>query len=410
MTGESSFSLNNKKIEFTDDYSKMNQCSVIFLAVGTPSLNHGEANLSYLFQAAQDLSPHLQDQAIVIVKSTVPVGTTKKIHEHIKNYLSENKTTFIGMNPEFLREGNAIEDFLNPDRVIIGYPEESPQVFQTLKELYAPLDHPQYRNSNQPYFHQDHSKTTCLGMSLDSAEMTKYAANCLLATKISFMNELTALCEKTGAEIKKVQQGISLDHRIGPHFLNPGIGYGGSCFPKDLDALIHLAETQKIPLKIIQSAKEVNKNQRARAFQKLSEFFNHQLDGKVFSFLGVAFKPNTDDIREAPAIELGKMIACHGGQVRFYDPKAGDNFLHAMKDQDIKDPEGSFIPCQNVSECTKESDALILLTEWSEFHSLDLKYLLESMKGHLLFDTRYFYHHDQKNIESMGFHYLTMDS
>lgn len=358
------------RLHFSDNYSVISEVEVVFLAVGTPSGDDGSADLTYLESAARSLSEHLQDNSIVVIKSTVPVGTGKRIEELIRSLT--DKKFYLVNNPEFLKEGSAVEDFMRPDRVIIGASSE--YACQRMDHLYGPL----LRQGN-PIYH----------MSNLSAEMSKYAANCFLATKISFINEIAKLCDLTGADIEEVRRGISSDQRIGKHFLYPGPGYGGSCFPKDVKALIYTAAQHGMELEIINATEDVNNKQKTRMFDKMLDFYKGDLAGKCFSFWGVAFKANTDDVRESPAIYMAKALLEKGAKIRFYDPVASENFLKVMNEVDC-----DLSLLENVSdmyECLEGSDALVTVTEWREFRVPEFDQMKKRLKSPVIFDARNLY-------------------
>lgn len=383
--GLSELILRNKEQErlfFSADYSSVGKAQIIFLAVGTPSLPSGAANLDYLHQAAKAVARELSTGALVVVKSTVPVGTNEAIK---KVMMAETKTKFhLVSNPEFLKEGVAVADFMKPDRVVVGASDEF--AFKMMEELYAPL-----MLQGNPI----------IKMSVTSAELTKYAANCFLATKISFINEIARLCDASGADIEEVRKGMTSDKRIGNFFLYPGVGYGGSCFPKDVEALIHTAKELGSDLRIVKSAKEVNDSQKIYLFKKILSHFKGDLAGKVFAFWGVSFKPNTDDIREAPALVLAEVLVAQGAKVRFYDPVANNNFSKAMAKWG-----DSVQVAKEKYECVRGAHALVLVTEWTEFRAPDFKLLKEELKSEVIFDGRNLY--DMKKVLESGLTYYAI--
>ncbi len=355
--------IDSGRLHFASDYESVKDAQVVFLAVGTPSSETGEANLSYLFEATDTVAQKLQDDAIVVIKSTVPIGT----HELVKQRLAAHTDKFhVVNNPEFLKEGSAIDDFMKPDRVVIG--EKDPEAGEVMDELYAPL----VRQGN-PIYH----------MSNLSAEMTKYAANCFLATKISFINEIAKLCDITGADIEEVRKGIMSDRRIGHHFLYPGPGYGGSCFPKDVKALLSTAKKHDLDLKVVNATEEVNELQKLYMMEKLLKHFDGDISGKTFAFWGISFKPNTDDIREAPSLIMVEKMARAGANIRFYDPVAAKNFQEYMKEKEIEVESIS-----NKYDTLNEADGLVILTEWAEFRSPDFMEIKQRLKNPVIFDTR----------------------
>jgi UDPglucose 6-dehydrogenase len=354
------------RLHFSTEFDSVKDADCVFLAVGTPSDDDGRADLKYIIKATEMITPLLQDGAIVVVKSTVPVGTHLKIKEVVEANTSKN--VLIVNNPEFLKEGSAVEDFMRPDRVIIGHNNENAAT--AMEKLYAPL----VRQGNPIHM-----------MSNLSAEMSKYAANCFLATKISFINEIAKLCDLTGADINEVRKGISSDKRIGGHFLYPGPGYGGSCFPKDVKALIHTAKENDMELKIIKATEDVNDAQKMRMIEKMKAHFG-DLSGKSIAFWGVAFKANTDDVRESSAIYMAKALIEAGATVKFFDPVAGDNFLKVMTEY-LPSTEGISEVSDKYS-CLDGTDALMIVTEWREFSSPDYQEIKSRLKSPVIFDGR----------------------
>lgn len=300
--------IESERLQFSTSYESVCDARAVFLAVGTPSSDDGQADLKYLKAATISVAKEISDGAIIVIKSTVPVGT----HKMVKDLVAQNTTKRFSVvnNPEFLKEGTAVEDFMRPDRVVIGHVEK--EAADAMAELYAPL----VRQGNPIFM-----------MSNVSAEMTKYAANCFLATKISFINEIAKLCDLTGADVNEVRKGIASDQRIGKHFLYPGPGYGGSCFPKDVKALIHTAKEHGMELKIVQATEDVNDAQKLRVFEKIK---SHEvnLENKTFAFWGAAFKANTDDVRESSSIYMAKELVKAGAKVKIFDPVATKNFRH----------------------------------------------------------------------------------
>lgn len=356
--------IKSKRLHFSNNFDSVKTAQATFIAVGTPSDDEGRADLKYIYSALECIAPNLQEDGIVVIKSTVPVGTFQKVKDHLAKI---TKVKFhIVNNPEFLKEGAAIDDFMKPDRVVIG--TDNPFAAKAMEDLYEPL----VRQGNPIYM-----------MSNVSAEMTKYAANCFLATKISFINEIAKLCDLTDADIKEVRKGITSDRRIGPHFLYPGPGYGGSCFPKDVKALVSTAKDFGMNLKIVEAVEEVNKEQKHYIVEKIKKHFNGDLKGKTFALWGVAFKPNTDDIRETPAITITEDLNKAGAKVKFYDPIAAENFVNLSK--------AFKYDAENIAdkyECLNDCDALILVTEWAEFRSPDYNKMSQSLKNKIIFDAR----------------------
>jgi UDPglucose 6-dehydrogenase len=354
---------------------------IIFIAVGTPPDEDGSADLKYVLQVAKSVGTHMNGYLIVVTKSTVPVGTASKVKKAIKQALKDRQANIdfdVASNPEFLKEGAAVDDFLKPDRIVIGV--ESEKAKTLLRQLYDPFvlnGHP------------------LLFMDIPSAEMTKYAANAMLATKISFMNDIANLCELVGANVNEVRNGIGSDPRIGNKFIYPGIGYGGSCFPKDVKALIHTAEEYKYELRILKSVDAVNDDQKKVLFKKIQKHFNGDLKDKVFCMWGLSFKPKTDDMREAPSLVLIDALTKAGAKVQAYDPVAMKEAKHLL--------DGKAQLKEDATCAAKGSDAIILVTEWPEFRLPDWQVICKSMKQNVMFDGRNIYH--RKDLEKIGFTY-----
>ena len=374
------------RLEFTTDlYEAVRKAEVILLCLPTPQGGDGKADLKYILTVAEDLGKLFCDEPnigfkIIVDKSTVPVGTSDLVRATIRKH-APNFEFDVASNPEFLREGMAIEDFMKPERVIIGTSNSKAKVI--LDQLYEPF----VRSGNPIYF-----------MDERSAEMTKYAANSFLATKISFMNEIANLCELTGAEVDKVRIGIGSDSRIGKRFLFPGVGYGGSCFPKDVIALVNTAEEHKYNFSILKSVIEVNKRQVELFFQKISSHFNGNLSGKHYAVWGLAFKPNTDDIREAPSHALIKRLLEKGATVTSYDPEAVETTKAVLGDT-IKYAEHSYDALVN-------ADALIIVTEWNEFRNPDFGKIKSLLKQPVIFDGRNLY--DLDKMKEINFTYYSI--
>lgn len=371
---------NQGRLKFTDSLSEgIKDARVIFLALPTPSDKDGSADLKYILGVAEQLGPLLSHYTVVINKSTVPVGTADKVRDKIS---ANCQIEFdVVSNPEFLREGVAVGDFLRPERVVIGTCSEKAR--KTMEELYEPF----VRQGNPILF-----------MDERSAEVTKYAANAFLATKISFMNEIANLCELVGADVDNVRKGIGTDSRIGKRFLFAGVGYGGSCFPKDVKALYHTSKENDYDFKILKSVMDVNQKQREFFFERILNYFEGNLAGKTIAIWGVAFKPNTDDVREAPAIYLAEELIKAGAKVQVYDPEAmttakvllGDKVTYAM----------------NEYEALKDADCLAIVTEWNEFRSPDFDRISSILKNKLIFDGRNLYNNLQMN--KLGFNYYSI--
>lgn len=364
-----------KRLAFTSDIDYAVKCSeVCFIAVGTPQGEDGSADLQYVFEVAKSIAKSMNGYKVIVDKSTVPVGTAQKVTELIKQ--NTNFDFDVVSNPEFLKQGNAVDDFLHPDRVIIG--SNSDKATKIMQEIYSPF----FRTGNR-----------VIVMDVKSAEMTKYAANSFLATKISFMNQIANLCEKIGADAEMVRVGVATDSRIGNKFLFPGLGYGGSCFPKDVKALIKTASEFGYDMSIIRAADEINKKQRTNFIDRIIKRFGNDLTGKTFAVWGLAFKPKTNDMREAPAITIINKLLDMGAKVNAYDPKAQETARFYFKD-DI-----------NYAECSYDAldgaDALLLLTEWNEFRRPDFARIKSTLKQPVIFDGRNQY--DKARLEEYGF-------
>lgn len=357
-----------------------------FIAVGTPSSKDGSADLRYVLQLAQQIGEQLSHDAIIVNKSTVPVGTADKVTKVISDCLSQRGVTLamsVVSNPEFLKEGSAIADFMRPDRIVIGSEDE--RAIALMRELYQP-------------FNRNHERL--IVMDVHSAELTKYAANTMLATKISFMNEIARIAEAVGADIEMVRRGIGADQRIGYHFIYAGCGYGGSCFPKDVRALNYTAQDHGIDLKLIPAVSQVNDAQKKILLQKLRYYFGHSLVDKHVALWGLAFKPNTDDIREAPAVELLEALWALGVKTTVYDPQA-------MNEMRKKYPHQPLLHygTQPLTTCAG-ADALIITTEWREFKSPDFEALQAQLNAPVIFDGRNLY--DPVQMQQRGFRYFAI--
>jgi UDPglucose 6-dehydrogenase len=354
---------------------------VAFIAVGTPPGEDGSADLQYVLAVAREIGTHMGNHLVVVTKSTVPVGTAEKVRAELQKALAQrgNPHSFdVASNPEFLKEGAAIDDFMKPDRIVIGIETERARL--TMEKLYKPF----VLNGHPVIF-----------MDIPSAEMTKYAANAMLATKISFMNDIANLCEIMGADVNMVRKGIGSDPRIGNKFIYPGIGYGGSCFPKDVKALIRTARENGYDMRILQSVEDVNDDQKSVLFNKIKKHFGGNLTGKTFAMWGLSFKPNTDDMREAPSLVLIDKLIGEGARVRAYDPVAMQEAEHLL---------GNRVQLVNTEyDALQGADALLLVTEWSEFRSPDWKQVQTALAQPVVFDGRNIY--DRKELESLGFTY-----
>ena len=376
----------NKNLVFTTDIAyAMNDAEIIFIAVGTPMGTDGSADLQYVLTVAKAIGKNMQKRVVVVDKSTVPVGTADKVKAIIQLELDSRKSELefdVVSNPEFLKEGAAIDDFMKPDRVVIGADAE--HAFQLMKQLYSP-------------FFRTHDRF--ITMDIRSAEMTKYAANAMLATKISFMNEIANICEKVGADVNQVRIGIGSDQRIGYGFIYPGAGYGGSCFPKDLKALTKIAKENGYTAQLITAVEAVNDAQKLVIAQKIVNRFGEDLSGFTFGIWGLAFKPGTDDMREAPAICVIKELVKHGAQIKAYDPKA----IEEAKEHYLKGVQNITYVASKY-DVLKDSDALVLLTEWKEFRSPDFEEIKTQLKTPVIFDGRNQY--NAFNLEEKGFEYF----
>jgi len=369
--------LNEGRLKFTTNLAEgIKDAAIIFLALPTPPGADGSADLKYVLGVASDLGKIMTDYKVIVDKSTVPVGTAEKVHAAIAaNYKGEFDVV---SNPEFLREGVAVDDFMKPDRVVIGTTSERAK--KVMGELYAP-----YVRQGNPVIFMDEK----------SAELTKYAANSFLATKISFMNEIAQLCERLGADVDMVRRGIGSDDRIGKRFLFPGIGYGGSCFPKDVQALIKSAEEVGYDFQILKSVEEVNEAQKLHLIPKIKAYFNNDIQGKHFALWGLAFKPNTDDIREAPALYLIDALTAAGATVTAFDPEAMPNVKGVIGDKI------TYVDTQY--EALQKADALIIATEWAEFRTPDFEMMEARLNAKVIFDGRNLF--DSKQIREQGYHY-----
>ncbi|MCA6441225.1 MAG: UDP-glucose/GDP-mannose dehydrogenase family protein [Chitinophagaceae bacterium] len=369
--------LKEGRLQFTTNLAEgVKDAEIIFLALPTPPGEGGAADLKYVLGVAKDLGQILTDYKVIVDKSTVPVGTAEKVHAAIAaNFKGEFDVV---SNPEFLREGVAVDDFMKPDRVVVG--TRSERAKKVMSDLYAPF----VRQGNPVIF-----------MDEKSAELTKYAANSFLATKISFMNEIAQLCERLGADVDMVRRGIGSDDRIGKRFLFPGIGYGGSCFPKDVQALIMSSEEVNYEFKILKAVEDVNEKQKLHLIPKIEKYFAGNLKGKHFALWGLAFKPNTDDIREAPALYVIDALVAAGATVTAFDPEAMPNVERTIGNK-IK-------YAKNQYEALEGADALIIATEWSEFRTPDFDRINEVLKQKVIFDGRNLF--DVKFITEMGYHY-----
>ena len=371
-----------KRLKFTTSLeSCLDDVEVIFSAVGTPPDEDGSADLKYVLEVARTIGRNMKQYKLVVTKSTVPVGTAPKVRAVIQEELDKRgvKIDFdVASNPEFLKEGNAISDFMSPDRVVVGV--ESARAEKLMSKLYKPF----LLNNFRVIF-----------MDIPSAEMTKYAANSMLATRISFMNDIANLCELVGADVNMVRSGIGSDNRIGRKFLYPGIGYGGSCFPKDVKALIKTAELNGYPMQVLRAVEEVNELQKSVLFDKLVKQFNDNLKDKTIALWGLAFKPETDDMREAPALVLIDKLLKAGCQIRAYDPAA-------MQECKRRIGDSVYYAC-DMYDAVLDADALMLVTEWKEFRLPSWAVIRKTMAQQIVLDGRNIY--DKKEMEELGFVY-----
>ena len=372
--------LRENRLTFTTDIAKaVDQALVLFIAVGTPPRGDGSADLSYVEEVGRGIGRNMTGYKVIVTKSTVPVGTGHKLRGVIKQTQKEPIRFDVVSNPEFLREGSAIEDFMRPNRVVIG--ADSDQAIAILKDLYRPL-----------YL----IETPIVVTDVPTAELIKYASNAFLATKISFINEIANLCEKVGANVQLVAKGMGLDHRIGSKFLHAGPGFGGSCFPKDLAALIQTGERHGQPMQIASAASRVNDEQRKRMVAKIREALGG-VKGKTVGMLGLSFKPNTNDLREAPALAIGQELLAEGAAIRAYDPEALEEACRALP---------AMQACRDAYHAAEGADALIIMTEWNLFRNLEFGKLKAVMRSPVLLDLRNIY--DPARVAGAGFTYISV--
>ncbi len=366
------------RLDFTTSYDEaMKEARFVFIAVGTPSGAGGEADLAHVEAAVVEVARRIHQPVTLINKSTVPIGTGDWVADIVRENMPDPSIPFwVVSNPEFLREGSAVYDFMNPDRIVLG--STSREAAERVAELYYPL------------------QAETIITDLRTAEMIKYASNAFLATKISFINEIANICEALGADVLEVARGMGTDRRIGPHFLGAGVGWGGSCFPKDVKALVHMAVTHGTNPSLLRAVMEINYDQRKRAVTKLRHILGG-FRGKTVGILGLSFKPNTDDMRDAPSIEIIRLLQYEGAEVRAYDPVAMDNARGLLE---------NVIFCKDPYEVAKGADALILVTEWNEFKQLDMARIRDLMKRPVLIDGRNVY--DPRRMRELGFVYRGM--
>lgn len=374
--------LEDGRLHFTDSLSScIDDVEIVFIAVGTPQKEDGRADISAVLSVAYEFGQNIRHYTLLVTKSTVPVGTSLKVREKVEEALKERSLEIefdVASNPEFLKEGVAIKDFMTPDRVIIGCDSEK------AKSLMISLYRPFLLNNFRVIF-----------MDIASAEMTKYVSNAMLATRISFMNEVARLCELTGADVANVRKGVAADSRIGSKFLYPGCGYGGSCFPKDINALITTAEDKGLDMNIIKAVDKVNAKQKEIVFEKLSMAFSGKLQGRTIAVWGLSFKPSTDDMREAPSIVTVNHLLAAGAKVKVFDPAAMDTALRIFGDR--------VEYCNDIYDAAEKADAVALITEWKQFRIPDFDRIRESMNDNVIVDGRNIY--DPKEIVSKGFRY-----
>jgi len=376
------------RLNFTTDAADaVKHGRIVFIAVGTPPDEDGSADLKYVLAVARTIGEHMEEAKVVVTKSTVPVGTADKVRARLDETLRKRGRQDLHFdvvsNPEFLKEGAAVADCMRPDRIVIGTSDEESE--ELLREVYAP-------------FSRNHDKL--IVMDVRSAELTKYAANCMLATKISFMNEMANLAERLGADIEAVRQGIGSDQRIGYHFIYPGAGYGGSCFPKDVKALIHTAREVGFEPKLLQSVEDRNEDQKSVIFDKISAHYGGDLRGRTFALWGLAFKPNTDDMREAASRVVMEALWAAGAKVQAFDPEAMEEAQRLYGDRD------DLTLCGTKEACLRDADALVVLTEWQMFRAPDFDLLKEKLKAPVVFDGRNLY--EPARMARRGFAYYAI--
>lgn len=375
------------RLSFSLDISgTVAQSQFIFIAVGTPPAADGSADLTYVMSAVQQIGASIQDYAVVITKSTVPIGSSERIRGIIQEQLKKRGLMDLEFdivsNPEFLREGAAVKDFLHPNRIVVG--SDNPRALTFMEELYMPLTSKGY-----PLIHMD----------IASAELTKYASNAMLATRISFMNEIAGICESVGADIERVRQGMELDHRIGSYFLSAGVGYGGSCFPKDVRAIIQSATERNVPTHILEAVDKVNHKQKKKLFEMVVGHFGEDLTGLKLAVWGLSFKPETDDIREAPSIETIEQLRRRGVQIQVHDPVALQNAYQALGEDNVSYFTGLY-------QALMDADALLIFTEWKQYRSADLCRIKSLLKHPILFDGRNLF--DPDRMKDEGFVYQSI--
>jgi len=371
------------RLQFTTNLAEaLEDCEVLFTAVGTPPDKDGSADLQYVLSVARDCGKHMKDYVLIVTKSTVPVGTAQKVRVALQEELDKRGVQIpfdVASNPEFLKEGAAIDDFLKPDRIVVGL--DSPRAEELMKSLYKP-----FTLNGHPIIFMD----------ITSAEMTKYAANAMLATKISFMNDVANLCEIVGADINMVRRGIGSDSRIGNKFIYPGIGYGGSCFPKDVKALIHTAEDFSYELRVLKAVEAVNQDQKSVLYNKIMRYFKGDIKGKTIGIWGLSFKPQTDDMREAPSLVIIKKLLEAGANVKAYDPVAMKEAKHTLGD--------TITYSEDQYEALIDADCLVLVTEWAEFKVPNFNIIKKLLNQPVIFDGRNIY--EIEELKRKGFDYF----
>ncbi len=373
----------NGRLHFSSKLSEsLDDVNIVFGAVGTPPDEDGSADLQYVLEVAREVGRHINDYVIMVTKSTVPVGTAEKVRTALKEELDKRGVDIpfdVASNPEFLKEGAAVNDFLKPDRIVVG--TDSDRAKKLMEKLYKPFT----MNGHPVIF-----------MDIVSSEMTKYAANSMLATKISFMNDIANLCEIVGADVNAVRKGIGSDRRIGPYFIYPGTGYGGSCFPKDVKALVKTAEKFGYDMAVLKAVEDVNQRQKSVLFAKAKKYFNGELKGKTFGIWGLAFKPQTDDMREAPSLVIIEKLLAEGAKVKAYDPVAMEETKRVLGDK-IEYANDKY-------DAILDVDALFVVTEWPEFKVLNFKVIKKLLNSNVIFDGRNIY--DVEEVKNNGFKYF----
>jgi UDPglucose 6-dehydrogenase len=370
------------RLSFTTDLKDAVEKSlVVFISVGTPPNPDGSPNLSYVWAVAEEIAQAMNGYKVIVNKSTVPVGTGEKVREYIQKNMATPTKFSVVSNPEFLREGSAIDDFMRPDRVVIG--ADDSEAIAIMKDLYGPL-----------YL----IETPFVITSVKSAELIKYAANSYLAMRISYINEIATICERVGADVHQVAMGMGLDNRIGKKFLHPGPGYGGSCFPKDTRAFLQLAHENAYDFKIMKAVIDVNEEQKVRAIEKVSNTIG-DLNGKTVGVLGLSFKPNTDDMRDSPSIPIVTHLLKEGARIKAFDPVAMEESKKHINGENV-------LYCENVYEVAKDSDALVFITEWNQFRKIDLDKVKSLLKSPVIVDLRNIY--EPETMKQLGFDYVGM--